>query len=167
MDASTVRLFLGLWPDEPVRECLRARRDAWTWPRGATPVATDKLHMTLHFLGDQPASLLPALLEGVAVPFAPFSLSVGRAAIWHGGVAVLEPEVVPAALLDLHGRLSEALVALGLQPEARAYRPHVTMARRAGRAGVPAVDEPVEWQVDGYALVQSLGGRYTVLRAYR
>jgi hypothetical protein len=32
------RLFIALWPDARVRAALAARRDAWQWPPGATPV---------------------------------------------------------------------------------------------------------------------------------
>jgi len=162
----TTRLFLALWPNEPVRGQLRAWRDAWTWPRGATPVHTDKLHVTLHFLGDLPGSRLPELLDGLQVPFAPFTLQLGRAALWHNGIAVLEPHGAPRALLDLHARLSDALLALGLVPEARAYRPHVTMARRANGAGVPASGPAIDWAITHYALVESRSGAYTVLREY-
>jgi 2'-5' RNA ligase len=169
MDAST-RLFLALWPDPALRAQLRAARDGWTWPRGAAPVHADKLHVTLHFLGSQPRARLPELLDGLAVPFAPFTLQLGRAALWHNGIAVLEPHAEPAALLDLHARLSGALVGLGLVPEARAYRPHVTMARRANGAGMPAGDAAIAWAVRGYALVESGGcgggGEYSVLRDY-
>jgi len=160
------RLFLALWPDPAVRAALRAARDAWTWPRGASPVHTDKLHVTLHFLGDQPAASLPALLDGCAVPFTPFTLALERAELWHNGIATLVPAAPPAALLDLHARLAQALAALGLQPEARAYRPHVTMARRAGGVAVPQAGPAIEWNVSGYALVESRGGTYTVLRDY-
>ncbi|TQK06880.1 RNA 2',3'-cyclic phosphodiesterase [Herbaspirillum sp. SJZ107] len=168
MDArpDTARLFLALWPDPAVREALRAWRDAWTWPRGASPVHTDKLHVTLHFLGDLPTARLAALADGFAVPFSPFALRFERGALWHNGIAVLEPSEEPPGLLDLHARLSQALVGLGLQPEARTYRPHVTMARRAKGAEVPAGGPAVHWQVDRYVLVESRGGSYTVLRDY-
>jgi 2'-5' RNA ligase len=163
----SARLFLALWPDPAVRDALRARRDAWTWPRGASPVHTDKLHVTLHFLGDLPRERLSALLDGFQVPFSPFDLRIAHPALWHNGIAVLEP---PAALLDLHARLAQALLGLGLQPEARQYRPHVTMARRASGAGMPAAAPadavPIDWQVDRYALVESRAGSYTVLREY-
>lgn len=166
MDNRKVRLFLALWPDPAVRDGLRAWRDAWTWPRGATPVHTDKLHLTLHFLGDQPADLLPSLLEGFAVPFTPFTLALGRPELWHNGIATLVPPAPPQALLDLHERLAQALVAPGLTPEARTYRPHVTMARRAGGAAAPEQGPVIEWYVSGYALVESRGGTYSVLRDY-
>ena len=168
MDArpDTTRLFLALWPYPAVREALRAWRDAWTWPRGASPVHTNKLHVTLHFLGDLPAARLPALADGFAVPFSPFALRFARGALWHNGIAVLEPSEEPPGLRDLHARLSQALAGLGLQPEARPYRPHVTMARRAVGAEV-SIDGPVvDWRIDRYMLVESKAGSYTVLREY-
>jgi 2'-5' RNA ligase len=168
--SSTTRLFLALWPDPAVRHQLRAWRELWDWPRGASPVHTDKLHLTLHFLGNQPAESLPALLDGLAVPFSPFRLRLGVAELWHNGIAVLSPADVPQALLDLHAALAGALPGVGLQPEARAYRPHVTMARRAGKAGIPQGGPEIDWQIDHYALVESKtgdGSGYTVLREYR
>jgi len=162
----TTRLFLALWPDDAVRDQLRAWRDAWTWPRGATPVHTDKLHVTLHFLGNQPTARLPEFLDGFQVPFEPFHLQFGRAELLHGGIAWLAPHSEPQALLDLHARLSDALLALGLTPEARAYRPHVTMARRANGAVMPQSGPAIDWRVEHYALVESRAGAYTVLREY-
>lgn len=162
----TSRLFLALWPSATIRGQLRERRDAWQWPRGATPVHADKLHLTLHFLGDVPSERLPELLAGFAVPFETFRLDLGTPVLWPHGIAVLEPFAEPPALLALHARLADALVGLGLQPEQRSYRPHVTMARRAGGVAVPQDGPPIAWQADRYALVESQGGVYTVLREY-
>jgi 2'-5' RNA ligase len=164
--SSTCRLFLALWPEPDVRRQLAERRDAWLWPKGAAPVHTDKLHLTLHFLGGVPGERLPALLDGLQVPFEPFRLELARAALWHNGIAVLEPGLAPPALAALHARLADALPALGLRPEARPYRPHVTMARRAAGAGLPPDHPPIVWDARGYALVESRNGVYTVLRAY-
>ena len=170
MAAASTRLFLALWPDPAVRDQLRAWRDLWRWQRGTAPVDTHKLHLTLHFLGNQPAASLPALLDGLAVPFSPFRLQLGVTQLWHNGIAVLAPPLVPAALLDLHAALSAALPRLGLQPEARPYHPHVTMARRAREVAPPSGGPAIDWQVDRYALVESKtgdGSGYTVLREYR
>lgn len=169
MDAATppsCRLFLALWPEPDVRRQLAGRRDAWLWPRGAAPVHTDKLHLTLHFLGDVPGERLPELLDGFELAFEPFRIEITRAALWHNGIAVLEPDQAPPALATLHARLSDALRALGLRLEARPYRPHVTMARRAAGAGLPPDHPPIVWDVRGYALVESRNGVYTVLRDY-
>jgi 2'-5' RNA ligase len=167
---ATTRLFLALWPEPAVREQLREWRELWTWPRGATPVHTGKLHLTLHFLGNQPGDALPALLDGLAVPMSPFRLRLGVAELWHNGIAVLSPCDVPGELLDLHAALASALPGVGLAPEARAYRPHVTMARRANGAEAPQGGPAIDWMVDHYALVESTtggDGGYTVLREYR
>lgn len=160
------RLFLALWPDPDLRHQLAARRDAWVWPKGAMPVPADKLHVTLHFLGGVPSQRLPDLLAGFAVPFEPFHLELDQATVWHNGIAVLEPAATPPQLAALHARLGDALMTLGLHPETRPYRPHVTMARRAHGATLPADSSPVAWDVRGYALVESSNGIYTVLRNY-
>lgn len=160
VDSATCRLFIALWPDPAVRTQLSAWRDGWRWPRGASPVPDDKLHLTLHFLGEQPRERVPALLAACAQPFTPFSLRIERAATWHNGIAVLEPERVPPALLDLHARLAQALTGLGLPPEARAYRPHVTMARRAQGAAMPQAMPAIDWHVTRCTLVESRAGTY-------
>lgn len=164
---ATTRLFLALWPDEAERAALAGWRNAWGWPRGATPVPDDKLHLTLHFLGNQPSERVPAFLDGFAVPFSPFRIELGKPVQWPHGLAVLEPFTEPEELLQLHANLAAALLGLGLAPEARPFRPHVTMSRRAPNALLPADHPPLSWDIDHYALVESRGGQYTVLRSYR
>lgn len=168
--AGNARLFLALWPSPGVRSQLLAWRDAWRWPSNATPVRPERLHLTLHFLGDVPIARLPELAEGLRVPFKPFELRFGEAKLWTHGVAVLEPDWAPARLQALHAALGEALQALGLPCESRPYRPHVTLARRAGHATPPQAGPTIRWRVRSYALMHSsLGadGGYTMLRRYR
>ncbi|MFL6673296.1 MAG: RNA 2',3'-cyclic phosphodiesterase [Massilia sp.] len=166
---ASTRLFLALWPDPAVRAALAGWRDAWAWPRGASPVRDDKLHMTLHFLGNLPGERVPELVQGLAVPFSPFRLDLGHAKLWPHGIAVLEPHMEPDELLQLHATLAQALAGLGLVPEERKFRPHVTLARRAVNAAPPADGPPISWDIQGYALVESRpgnGGGYTVLKTY-
>ena len=162
----STRLFLALWPEQRVREQLAQARDAWAWPHKSTPVPAERLHLTLHFLGDLPTSRLPELSAGLAVPFEPFELSLNTPQLWAHGVAVLEPATVPSALLALQCALGAALIRLGVSLDARSYRPHVTLARRAAAASVPAPGEAIPWPVQDYALVQSCGGAYTVVQQY-
>jgi len=164
---SQARLFLALWPDEPVRAELAAWRDAWRWPSNATPVRREHLHVTLHFIGNVEHDRIDALRAALQVPFAPFELAFGKAALWQHGIAVLEPELVPDELPRLHSALGAALDAAALPLEQRIYRPHVTMARRAANAGAPAAGPALRWAVTGYALVESRQGVYTVLEHYR
>jgi 2'-5' RNA ligase len=167
--SDTSRLFIALWPDPRVRAVLREWRDSWEWPKSASPVRTEQLHVTLHFLGNIPRLRVPELVQGIGVRFAPFKLEFGHPEVWHGGIAVLAPDAVPEPLLALHGALSEALERLGLTPEARLYRPHVTLARRAGSALAPIQGPPIRWKVKGYALMESKvgdGAEYGIVQAY-
>ena len=166
MDKTTERLFIGLWPDPALREELAAFRDGYTWPRVAARVATPKLHLTLHFLGDVAVADIAPLRAALSIPFAPFAVDLGQAVVWRGGIAVLEPLVVPDALVALHRRLGEVLDGLGLPPDTRAYRPHVTLARRAVGAVAPEHPLALRWAVDAFALVASRGGVYETLQAY-
>ena len=166
---STARLFIALLPDECVRGQLAACRDAWTWPRSASPVKTERLHVTLHFLGDVALERLPELAEALDVPFQPFTLRLSRANLWPGGIAILEPEAIPAGLTALHGATASILQRLDLRVDARPFRPHVTLARRANGAVVEHAMLPVSWAIDRYALMNSTlgaGGGYTVVKQF-
>jgi 2'-5' RNA ligase len=164
------RIFIALLPDPAMREQLRAWRDSFAWPKPAAPVRTQQLHVTLHFLGNIPRVRLPELVQGLGVGFAPFELELDHAELWHGGIAVLAPDLASPPLLALHGGLGEALQRLGLPLEARPYRPHVTLARRAGLELLPTTQcPPVRWQVDGYALMESklgAGAEYGIVHHY-
>lgn len=159
------RLFLALWPDDEVRRALTAWRDGWHWPRSASPVHADRLHVTLHFLGEVDDTRSAALAEALRVPFEPFALRFGRNVLWPYGIAVLEPDTVPAPLLALHARLGEALTRHGVALDTRAYKPHVTLARRARTASIASDAPALCWQVERYALMQSEKG-YRTLASY-
>ena len=164
----TSRLFVTLWPDDPVRAELRACRKQWDWPRSAAPMHSDKLHLTLHFLGSLPRSLIPAIERALAIPFTPFDLTFGHADLWRHGSAVLEPLAAPHALIDLHTRLGIALQSISIPLEDRPFRPHVTMGRQATGAVPPQHTPSIHWPVTGFALVESKPdhGGYVVLRSY-
>lgn len=163
------RLFIALWPDGAVRHDLAAWRDGWRWPRPATPVRTERLHMTLHFIGDVEGERMPELADSLQLPFEGFPLKFERADLWPHGVAVLEPEAVPAPLAELHAELANVLERLALPVDTRPFRPHVTLARRAAGASPPSSGPAIVWKIDRYALMASTlgpGGGYTTVREY-
>lgn len=167
--ASTARLFIALLPGEAVRDAMAAWRDAWTWPRQAALVKTSRLHVTLHFLGDVPVEHIAALAPALAVPFAPFTLRLDRAALWPHGLAVLEPDAAPDALQALHAALAGALRCAGLAVDERPYRPHVTLARRAKGAVAPDEVCNVAWTNHSYHLMSAApaaDGGDTTLHTY-
>jgi 2'-5' RNA ligase len=169
-NGSTARLFIALLPNDGVRDELATWRDAWKWPRSASPVRSEKLHVTLHFIGDVGVERLPELGEALRVPFAPFLLTLSHTTLWTHGIAVLEPERIPDSLAALHQDTREVLQRIGLPVDARTFRPHVTLARRAKGAVVERQADPVHWLVQQYALMSSAlatDGTYTALRRYQ
>ena len=167
----SARLFLALWPAPQVRQALAACRDAIAWPAGASPTADAKLHLTLHFIGSVPAAQVDAIAAALQVPVQGFELRLDRVERWPGGTMVLRPAAVPQPLLQCHADLAEALWRVDLPVESRAYRPHVTLARRVAAAmplAPTAPATPIHWPVAGYALLRSQpDGRYSVLARYR
>ena len=160
----TLRLFLALWPDDDTRIALLAWQQAQTWPAAARLTRADDLHLTLHFLGQVPQTLLPALKQALLPPSAPVTLTLDRVEVWPNGVAVLLPQATPPALLDLHGQLGDTLTQLGLPLEPRPYQPHVTLARRA-LGLIPQPAPPLRWTAQHYVLVNSYHG-YHPLQHY-
>lgn len=160
----SLRLFLALWPDDDTRAALLAWQQAQTWPATARLTRGDDLHLTLHFLGQVPQTLLPALKQALPAPCAPVALTLDRVEVWPNGVAVLLPDATPPALLALHRQLGDTLTQLGLLLESRPYQPHVTLARRA-RGLIAQAALPLRWTAQHYVLVHSDHG-YHPLQHY-
>lgn len=162
-----LRLFIALWPGAAVRAALADSARGWTWPPRAALVRAPRLHLTLHFLGDVARDRIARLRAAIALPMRPFDITLARAALWPGGIAVLEPDAVSAPLAQLHAALAHALRDCGLCVERRAFRPHVTLARRAAGSLPPAHIAPLDWRVDSYVLAASVGAReYEIVQRY-
>ena len=176
---ATARLFLALWPTAAWATALAQRLGLAPEAAPGRRVPPQQIHLTLHFLGSVPRQRLPALVEGLRVPFAPFDLALRRCERWPRGRLVALPDEPPPALADLHAALGAALQHLGLPVEQRAFRPHVTLARRYDGPVPAPLASPVRWHVTRYALVEScpvlapsapqktVGTRYQVLHHYQ
>jgi 2'-5' RNA ligase len=167
---SNVRLFIALWPSDAVRDAIVQWQSGWQWPEKAYMVKPERLHVTLHFLGDVPSERILDL-KYVLQPIRAqqFELHFTRPETWQQGVAVLRPDNSPTVLRGLHARIGLALAEIGLPVDERSYRPHVTLARKAAGATPPAHLADILWQSKGgFALVQTLGsGRgYEILERF-
>jgi 2'-5' RNA ligase len=162
------RLFFALWPDDAVRERLRAALAAMP-PRGGRPVHVEDLHLTLVFLGRvDPDRQACAERVAAAVHAEQFVLRIDRQGYWPAPrVAWCAPGEVPDALRGLVRRLTRALEACGFAPERRPYRPHVTLFRHSRAVPTGPLTEPFDWPCRAFVLVESAragdGPRYRVL----
>jgi 2'-5' RNA ligase len=166
------RLFYALEPDADSRDALAGlqRRLAFAPPRGVRVLATETLHVTLSFLGEIDASLIPALAAApeALAPTAPRAASAraltGYPSAARAAVTVLE-------LADDGGAMAALASALDRAPPARPFRAHVTVARardrRDVRAWVARIDPPAEIRFAALTLFESktlpTGPVYTAL----
>ncbi|MDT8449036.1 MAG: RNA 2',3'-cyclic phosphodiesterase [Wenzhouxiangellaceae bacterium] len=161
------RLFFALWPDSPVRRAIADRRAAFESEPGRC-VPDRNLHITLLFLGDQPAETVEPVIEvaaGVSGPGFPLVLDrlgwFARARVaWLGGRAPRSGEA-------LVGGLEAAVRSIGIELQRRRWHPHATLFRRVDRRPRLPKVEPLEWDVTGFSLVESIPGKpYQVLRTW-
>ena len=127
------RLFLAIRPPEPIRDLLI---DAMGGPADFSWQDEEQLHLTLRFIGEVERSAADDLAAAlIAIRCAPFELrvsGVGRfeqrssGTLWAG----IEPKAPVAALAAKTERVCQKV---GLEPERRAFHPHITLARWKGR----------------------------------
>jgi 2'-5' RNA ligase len=174
-----IRLFAALHVPFEIAEGLVRRQ---TGEPGAQWRPTDAFHITLRFFGEVAKPMAADLDDALApIRMKPFDVALEGAgafgefdhmrAVW-AGVAPSEP------LTRLAGKCETAARKLGLEPEKRMYRPHVTLAYLK-HAPAPRVAEWVAehnllksptWTARSFGLYSSRlgpdGSRYTLEREY-
>lgn len=172
MSQPTLRLFFALWPDPVTRGAIAALASAVGRETGGRAVAAEQVHLTLAFLGEQPAASVPELCGlAAAIGISAFRLALDQIGCFYKtGIAWLGTSVLPSELVTLHGGLARTLADVGIAVDERAYAPHLTLARRITRSVRRRLPQPVLWDVDSYALVASeldrKGARYRVVDAW-
>ncbi|MGH8489883.1 MAG: RNA 2',3'-cyclic phosphodiesterase [Gammaproteobacteria bacterium] len=172
IDAHTQRLFFALWPSEEVRAGLAEVMASLDIHR-AKPVPAENLHITLLFLGAVTAQTricAEKIAEGIAGH--PFELRLDQIGFWpKSGILWLGAREVPESLAALVRHLHLGVAGCGIDLDARPFKPHVTLMRKAlvVRRERPLVT--VAWRIDDFALVESKttpdGSHYQVLTSWR
>lgn len=180
-----VRAFIAIHPGEAVRAELIRLQGHLERVLAGSPfkikwVEPEAMHLTLHFLGDQPVERLKTVfqtLEKTAAGFPEFGITLAGAGcfgqpdaprvLWAGLTA-------PPELFRLHQQLAGMLAGIGIEPEGRPFHPHLTLGRvKAGR-GMEVFQalrkthvEPLAFEVSSVGLIRSermpAGPEYTVL----
>lgn len=133
---SSHRLFVALRPPQAIRALLLEKMQGLAAVRWQTD---DQLHITLRFIGEVDRHQAEDIAAALGSLYAPppelrlngvgsFEKSGHPNALWAG--------VSPAAPLEaLHRKINQSLLRVGISPEARAYLPHITMARMGRTSG--------------------------------
>jgi len=155
-DKKDIRLYFALWPQETVRQRLHEAAAVIPVDSRGRRVPRANLHLTLHFIGNVYLAQMQCLQRAARLVRAPaFDLTIDRQGCFNKPrVAWLGCSNPPAALDDLHRQLGRHLQICDYEPEARPYRPHVTVARKIGSVAGEAGFAPVDWRVTEFALIE-------------
>lgn len=161
----TLRLFFALWPDDATSSAL-LRLQSGMHGR-LIPYAN--LHITLAFLGQQPAALLPDLKDVLArLPRSEITLNLDQIGYFRRNrIAWAGTRQVSEQLVALHSHLAQALQGRNISfDNGHKFEPHITLARDASLPPDITFD-PIVWHARQVALVQSTtassGSSYRVL----
>ena len=127
------RLFVAV--DLPEAVCRRLAAFCGGVP-GARWLPVEQFHLTLRFIGEVDNGAFDDIAEALDdVHIEPFSLALS-------GVGHFPPRGTPrvlwvgvddgAAAVRLHDKIETRLQRLGLEPDARRFHPHITLARLKG-----------------------------------
>jgi 2'-5' RNA ligase len=171
------RLFFALWPIEGEQQRLAANYRDVVAASGGRAIAAANLHITLAFLGSVPEESLP-LVRSIArnvsdvVRVAPQPITL----TFHGVEYWRRPRIIcattsapsPATTVTLAEALKRELTDAGFTPDLKAFRPHVTLARKVSRAGslcalemtltfrdFSLVESRTETQASSYSVIES------------
>lgn len=144
------RLFAAIRPPRPIRERLLATMGGI---RGARWLDEDQLHLTLRFIGEvdrHVAGDVHAALGSVHHPRFEIALNGIGAFERRGDPTTLWAGVTPHdPLKALHKKIDQACLRAGVEPDRRAYMPHITLARLGRGAG------PVQGLIEGSGALSS------------
>ncbi len=134
------RLFVAIRPPEQVRDLLVDAMDDSAEMRW---VGDEQLHLTLKFIGEVERPLANDIADALSrLRFPAFELriaGVGRFERRNGGA--LWAGVAPRKqVAELAAKVDRACVSAGVEPERRAFHPHITLARWTRRSAAEAAE---------------------------
>lgn len=157
---NTKRLFFALWPDVRQRDRLRDVINSVAKVVEGKPVDRRNWHVTLSFIGAFPENRVPFLLERAeTIPVEPFRLNFDRLEFWpRPRIAALCATTVPPEMQFVVDRLNGIISDLGIKPEDRVYRPHITVVRSARQFTTERLTQRVSTEWSRFELMESVSG---------
>jgi 2'-5' RNA ligase len=129
-------------------------------------------HVTLVFIGDVAEERLAELMYAAEqVRAEPFRIRFDRLDFWPRlKIACLTASSVPPQLDSLVSALERELEPVGVASEARVYRPHITVARRARAFAAEPLARSLTLEWSAFELMESVSGsrdvRYRPLKQW-
>jgi 2'-5' RNA ligase len=152
-----VRAFFALWPPVATAAALAAWAGQAQKRTGGNLTRSESIHLTLAFLGEVADDrVADAITAANKVRGAPHALPIEQAKVWaHNSIVWVGPERTPPDLDLLARALRTELGKEGFVIETRPFAAHVSLIRKARRAGrLPPLPQ-LDWPVRDFTLVRS------------
>lgn len=124
---------------------------------GGRKIRIPHFHLTLVFLGDvsiRRIETLQQIMKNISAK--KFELSLDKISYWkHNQIIYLQAKQYPVELFALVDTLKMTLSETGFLFDARVYKPHVTLIRKARHPIDIDLIEPILWPVNQWSLMQS------------
>lgn len=156
------RLFFALLPGDEARnqiDCLNQSIQ----PLDGKRISAENLHVTLVFLGHIDSKTENMIRNNVSNIHLPsFTLHFDQLEFWQKPkVLCLTMQPINTPLLELVEALKNSVQVNGFTPETRAYRPHITLARKVHKHS--DIDKlSIEWSAKSFCLLESCRSSNTV-----
>ena len=149
-----MRLFFALWPPAKTAHALAQWTHEVSRDTGGSPTASDKIHLTLAFLGEGDSA--KAQSAAARVQGRRHALPLEHSHYWkHNKIVWVGPQVMPVPLAALVAQLYGALKEQGFVLEDRPFAAHVTLLRKARPPKTLPLLPALDWPVDEFVLVRS------------
>ncbi len=157
---STKQLFFALWPDNRQRDRLRDVINSVVKTVEGKIVDRHSWHVTLPFIGEFEESRIPELQALASqIEVEPFRLVFDRLEYWaRPKAACLVAATVPTELEKLMASLYSVLEEVGVTPEDRTYRPHITVVRNARSFATERLTQRATTEWSSFELMESRSG---------
>ena len=149
------RLFFALVPPPALGQRIIELQRQLDLP--ARPVPLERIHITLAFLGEVPASRVDDLQRVAGMlQLPPVTLTLDRLGWFpRSQVAWLGCSEIPYGLGRFESELREKLRDLGLKTDTRRWKPHLTLYRKMRTRFEKIGFEALGWRLDGFQLMRS------------
>ena len=137
-----MRLFVALAIDQEIRSHIASfMSEMRTLAPAVRWVQPESLHVTLKFIGERPDATVRDIENALQrISAKPFQLSFRGAGFFPTEKAARVFWIgiqADSALEGLAAQIERSLVPLGIDPEKRAFSPHLTLARAGNGSGAP------------------------------
>ncbi len=151
------RLFFAIQPVKTIQKELGslAKKLAIKW--GGRSIKPENIHLTLLFLGETETEKINVLREAATnITGKRFALAIRETRFWkRNQIIYAHADSYPPELFSLVDAIKNTLHNAGFEFDNRAYKPHITLVRKTTRHIPAEIQQPIEWPVKEWLLMQS------------